>query len=143
MLTWYRETYEATATDEAASVISHLWTPDGANHDPGATGKLSKREDWSVHYLQVYVTKTTTGYLKPGVILQLILGLDNPGAWMPLVVPERGVQSMQYGTIYRGRPFRATHGVGWAVYKGALVDTDKVVMRILYEPIREAVRGPR
>lgn len=139
MLTWKTEVYEATATDAAAAISVRLWTPDGAIHDPGTTKKLSKREDWLVHYLQVYVTKTTTGYMKPGLVGQLILALDWPGAWMPLVSPHHGCTMMNHGLIYRGGPFVATHGVGWAFYKGALADTDKVVTRLLYQPI---ARGP-
>lgn len=139
MLTWYKETYEAVAADAADTFLTRLWTPDGILHDPGATGKLSKREDWIVHYLQAYVTKTTTGYLKPGLVGQLIVGMDWPGSWIPLQAPHHGCMMMNHGLLYRGGPFRATHGVGWAFYKGALADTDKVILRVLYEPI---ARGP-
>ena len=139
MLTWYRETYEATAADAASALITHLWTPDGMVQDPGASRKLSRREDWRVHYLQAYVPKTTTGYLKPGVVGQLILGMDWPGSWMPLVMPHHGGLHPNYGLIYRGGPFVATHGIGWAFYKGALADTDKVILRALYEPIKGAL----
>lgn len=139
MLTWYRETYAATATDAASTIAVRLWTPDGILHDPGTSGKISKREDWIVHYLQCYVTKTTTGYIKAGLVGQLILALDWPGSWMPLAAPNHGCHLINHGLIYRGGPFRATHGVGWAFYRGALADTDKVVMRLLYEPI---ARGP-
>ena len=139
MLTWYRETYEATAADAAAAIITRFWTPDGVLHDPGSTRKLSKREDWIVHYAQVYVTKTTTGYLKGGLVGQLVLALDTPGAWFPMVTPHHGCLMQNHGLIYRGGPFKATHGIGWAFYKGALADTDKVVTRILYESVS---RGP-
>lgn len=139
MLTWYTETYEATAADAAATFLTRLWTPDGIVHDPGTTGKLSKREDWSVHYLQAYVTRTTTGYIKGGLIGQLVLGLDWPGSWMPIITPHHGAMAMNHGLIYEGPPFRATRGVGWAFYKGALADTDKVILRVLYEPV---ARGP-
>lgn len=139
MLTWYKQTYEATAADAAAAIITRLWTPDGIIHDPGSTGKLSQREDWAVHQMQVYVTKTTTGYLKAGLVGQLVVALDYPGAWFPVVAPHHGCLMQNHGLIYRGGPFRATHGVGWAFYKGALADTDKIIMRILYEPI---ARGP-
>lgn len=139
MLQWYREQYAATATDAAAATAVHLITPDGVLHDPATTRTLSKREDWVIHYLQVYVLATTTGYLKHGVVGQLVLGLDTVGSWLPLVAPNHGLVHPNFGLIYRGGPFKSTHGVGWAFYKGALADTDKVVTRLLYEPV---ARGP-
>lgn len=139
MLTWKVETYEVTAADAAATYLTRLWSPDGALHDPGSSGKLSKREDWRVHYLQVYVTSLTSGYLKPGIVGNLVLGLDYPGSWIPLIDPCRGAHHPNYGLIYQGAPFVATHGVGWAFWKGALADTDKIITRLLYEPI---ARGP-
>ena len=139
MLTWYNELYEATATDAAATFLARLWTPDGIIHDTSSSSKLGKREDWLIHYLQVYVLRTTSGCMKSGVVIQLALGLDSPGSWMPLVVSHHSIQRMNSGVVYRGSPFIATHGLGWAVYKGALADTDKVVLRMLYQRI---VRGP-
>lgn len=140
MLTWYREQYEATAADALAAVLTHLWTPDGIIHDPTSSGKVSKREEWDVHYLQVYVLATTSGLMKPGLVGQLVLALDQPGSWMPLVTPNHGCMMMNHGLLYQGAPFRATHGIGWAFYLGALADTDKVIFRALYEPVR---RGPQ
>lgn len=135
MRTWYKETYAVTAADAATTNVVRLWTPDGINHDPGTTGKLSRREDWIVDYLQVYVLRTTSGYLKPGLVGQLILGLDYPGGWTPLVTPHSGALHPNYGLIWRGGPFIATHGFGWWFLKGALADTDKVITRALYKPL--------
>lgn len=139
MLVWYRELYAATAADAAATFLTRLWTPDGMLHDSGTSRRISKREDWEVHYLQVYVLKTTTGYMKPGLVGQLIVARDEPGSWLPLGVEGYGCHTMNRGLVYKGPPFRATHGVGWAFYKGALADTDKVALRVLYETVE---RGP-
>lgn len=136
MLTWYRDRYEATAADAAATLLTRMWTPDGALQDPLASGKSTQRQDWMVHYLQCYVLKTTTGCYKAGIVGQLVVGLEGAGSFMPLpTMPESGVFHPSYGLIYRGQPFRATHGVGWCFFQGALSDTDKVILRILYEPI--------
>lgn len=136
---WYRQTYEATAADAAAAITVRLYTPDGVLHDPAVSGQISKREDWLVHHLQCYVLKTTSGMMKPGLVGQLIIGLDWPGSWMPLITPAHGCMMMNHGLIYHGPPFRATHGVGWAMYRGALADTDKVVLRVFYQVLE---RGP-
>lgn len=140
MLTWKSETYAATAADAAGEYVTRLWSPDGAIHDPGASRKLSKREDWLVHYAQVFVLATTSGYMKHGLVGQLILGIDYPGGWIPLAARNHNCFHPNYGLLYDGRPFVATHGVGWAFWKPALADTDKVILRLLYEPI---ARGPQ
>lgn len=137
MLTWYKELYEATAADEASTFLTHLWTPAGTLHDPGATGKLSHREDWLVRYAQVVVLATTSGLIKPGVLGELALGMDWPGSWVPIATPERGALHGNRGLIYDGSGLLATHGIGWAFYKGALVDTDKVFFRVLYEATKK------
>lgn len=140
MRTWYKETYAVTAADAATTNVVRLWTPDGVNHDPGATGKLSKREDWKMDFLQVYVLSTGTGLIKHGLVGQLILGLDYPGGWTPIVSPYKGALHPNYGLIWRGGPVICTHGFGWWFLKGALADGDKIVTRALYEPI---ARGPQ
>lgn len=133
MLTWYKELYEATAADEASSFLTHLWTPAGTLHDPGASGRISHREDWLVRYAQVVVLATTTGLIKPGLMGELALGMDYPGSWTPISTPEGGVLHPNRGLIYAGAELMATHGIGWAFYKGALADTDKVFFRVLYD----------
>ena len=136
MLIWYRETYPVTAGDAASTFITRMLTPDGINHDPYTTGKTTRRQRWMVHQMMVYVLRTTSGLYKQGLMGHLALGLEGAGSWVPLPVQNRfGQFHPSQGLTYKGPPFVATHGVGWAFYLGALADTDKVGFRVLYEPI--------
>ena len=135
MLQWYRETYAVTAADQASALVMHYWTPSGVLHDSITTRALSQRQDWLVHSAQVYVLRTTSGYIKQGVMGQIAVCAGAPGLWLPILTNRDGVCHANFGMIQAGAPFRATHGVGWVFYQGALVDTDKVVMKLLYEPL--------
>lgn len=131
MLTWWRESYEVTAGDAASTIVTRLWTPDGINHDPLATGKGTQRQDWRVETLHVWVLRTTTGTLKRGVLGELVRTLENCWSFVPLSSHRFG----PLGGLWTREPFVCTHGFGWAFYRGALAQTDKVYMRALYEPI--------
>lgn len=136
MLVWYRETYEITAGDAAAQLLTRMWTPDGIRHDPLASGTTARRQRWSVHQVHVYVLRATTGLLKQGLYGGLVMGLEGAGSYVTL--PDQaplGLVHPSRGLVYEGAPFIATHGVGWIFWKGALAQTDKVGFRILYEPV--------
>lgn len=136
MLTWYRETYTVTSGDAGGTWVSRFWTPDGINHDPVATGRTVQRQDWRVHFMHVYVLKTTSGCVKQGLTGCLCVALENSGGFVPLsAAGQYGVYLPMRGLVYDGVPFLATHGIGWTFYKGALANTDKVGLRLLYEPI--------
>lgn len=133
---WFRDTYEITGGDAGGTFITRMLTPDGVIHDPYTSGKTTRREDWTVYQMMVYVLRTTSGCYKRGLMGHLALGLEGAGSWLPLSTQDpHGFLHPSQALVYAGPPFLATHGVGWAFYKGALASTDKVTMRILYEPV--------
>lgn len=136
MLTWFRESYVCTAADEAATELLRLWTPDGVQHRVDLVGPSCRREDWNVHYMRVWIT-TTAGTDKFGINGELAVGMDYPAGWHPVLELPGGHYNPNLGQAYQGPPFIATHGVGWHLFKSAVVDTDRVYMQVLYEPIKE------
>lgn len=133
MLTWFQDTHACSAGDAAASLITRLATSNGMLHDPGASLAIAQRQEWYVPYLQCYVLNVTTGTIKQGLVGELIMGLDSPGSWIPLGDRAHHTYHPNFGMIYHGNPIQALFGVGWAFYKGALANGDRVILRALID----------
>ena len=137
-LIWQRDKYRMSAADVAETSLGRFWTPRGWLHDPVSTRLVSHREVWEVHQIQAWPIHVATGLNKHGMAIELCLCTEVPGGRVALPTsPASGLVSVNHGICYHGPTLYATHGVGWWMNKGALVDGDTMFLYIQYRILKE------